>query len=110
MKFKNNDYVTRKSYNHDIVFKIINIDNNIVFLKGVDFRLYADALVDDLVLCERNDSDDKEIIESNLRELRLDRDNYFYIPGKILHIDTDILLSNNPTKPYKIRKKAKIRN
>ena len=110
MKFKKNDYVTRKSYNHDIVFKVVNIENNIVYLKGVDFRLYADALIDDLVICERNDSNDKEIIENNLRELCLDRDNYFYIPGKILHIDTDILLSNNPTKPYKIRKKAKIRN
>ena len=29
MKFKKNDYVTRKSYNHDIVFKVVNIENNI---------------------------------------------------------------------------------
>lgn len=89
MKFKKNDYVTRKSYNNDIVFKIVNIENNVVFLKGVDFRLYADAMLDDLVLCERNDNDDIEIIESNLRNLNLDRDNYFYLPGKILHIDGD---------------------
>ena len=46
LKFKKNDYVTRKSYNHDIVFKIVNIENNVVFLKGDDFRLYADALID----------------------------------------------------------------
>ena len=110
MKFKKNDYVTRKSYNHDIVFKVVNIENNIVYLKGVDFRLYADALIDDLVICERNDSNDKEIIENNLRELCLDRDNYFYIPGKILHIDSDIKLSNGLAKPYKIRKNAKIQN
>lgn len=89
MKFNKNDYVTRKSYNHDIVFKVVDIQHNIVYLKGVDFRLYADALIEDLVLCERNVSDDKEIIENNLRELCLDRDNYFYIPGKILHIDGD---------------------
>lgn len=89
MKFKLNDYVTRKSYNHDIVFKVVDIQNNVVYLKGVDFRLYADAFVDDLVICERNECDDIEIIENNLRELILDRDNYFYIPGKILHIDGD---------------------
>lgn len=89
MKFKLNDYVTRKSYNHDIVFKVVDIQNNVVYLKGVDFRLYADAFVDDLVICERNECDDNEIIENNLRELMLDRDNYFYIPGKILHIDGD---------------------
>ncbi len=89
MKFNINDYVTRKSYNHDIVFKIVRVENNIVYLKGVDFRLYADALIDDLVLCDRRDSDDKSIIENNLRSFSLDRDNYFYIPGKILHIDGD---------------------
>lgn len=89
MKFKKNDYVTRKSYNHDIVFKIVNIDNNVVYLKGVDFRLHADALIDDLVICEMKECNDKEIIENNLRELCLDRDNYFYIPGKIFHIDGD---------------------
>lgn len=89
MKFNMNDYVTRKSHNHDIVFKIVHINNKVVILKGVDFRLYADAMIDDLVLCENNCNDDNEIIENNIRNLALDRDNYFYLPGKILHIDGD---------------------
>ena len=89
MQINKNDYVTRKSYNHDIVFKVININNNLVYLKGVDFRLYADADVNDLMLCDYDKCDDKNIIEDNLRDLTLDRDNYFYLPGRILHIDGD---------------------
>ena len=89
MEINKNDFVTRKSYNHDIVFKVIDINNELVYLKGVDFRLYADANISDLTLCDFNMSDDKNIIEDNLRDLKLDRDNYFYLPGKILHIDGD---------------------
>ena len=89
MQIKKNDYVTRKSYNHDIIFKVIEINNDLVFLKGVDFRLYADADMNDLIICNYDSCDDNEIIENNLRELKLDRDNYFYLPGKILHIDGD---------------------
>ena len=89
MQINKNDYVTRKSYNHDIVFKVVSINNDLVYLKGVDFRLYADANISDLTLCDYNQCDDKSIIEDNLRDLKLDRDNYFYLPGKILHIDGD---------------------
>ena len=32
---------------------------------------------------------DDEIIERSIKELNIDRNNYFYIPGKILHIDGD---------------------
>ncbi len=34
-------------------------------------------------------NDDNKIIAENLRNLSIDRDNYFYLPGKILHIDGD---------------------
>ena len=44
------ELVTRKSHNNDIVFKIIEIKDNIYYLKGIDVRLYADSTVDDLVL------------------------------------------------------------
>ena len=50
IKYKIGDIVTRNSYNNDIVFKILNISNSIVFLKGVDLRLYADSKSEDLVL------------------------------------------------------------
>lgn len=83
-KFKIGDYVTRKKYNNDIVFKIQKINNNIITLSGVDLRLYADANVDDLVLTSVNKK--KEEIES-VRNLDINK--YFYIPGTILHLDAD---------------------
>ena len=90
MKFKVGDYVSRISHKHDIVFKIISINDNIVELQGVDVRLIADASLDDLVAAkvEKNDNDE-EIIRRNYQALDFDRNNYFYIPGKILHIDGD---------------------
>ena len=79
------DYVSRKSYNNDIVFEVIGINKEIVKLKGVDVRLIADAPISDLVTCERGKCDDFNpgVIDS------LDRNEYFYLPGKILHIDAD---------------------
>ena len=49
MKLKRGDLVTRKSYNHDTVFKITNIKNDMYYLKGVEVRLYADSPESDLV-------------------------------------------------------------
>ena len=88
IKYKIGDIVTRNSYNNDIVFKIVNITDDIAYLKGVDLRLYADSNISDLSLSEIVD-DDNSIIESNKEELRVDRDSYFYLPGKVLHIDGD---------------------
>lgn len=90
MSFKIGDLVSRISYNHDIVFKITSISGDKVYLKGVDLRLYADALIDDIVAVQDTIQDnDAEIIQKNVRELKIDRSNYFYLPGKILHIDGD---------------------
>ena len=86
--FKIGDVVSRKSHNNDIIFKIIGLNNNIVLLQGVNVRLCADSFVDDLVSAE-NVEDDKDIIERNISDYTFDRDNYFYIPGRILHIDGD---------------------
>ena len=44
------DYVTRKKYGNDILFKIDKIENNTIYLKGVDVRLYADSEKEDLIL------------------------------------------------------------
>ena len=52
-------------------------------------RLFADANIDDLDVISEYNNDDKRIIENNIKELSMDRDNYFYLPGKILHIDGD---------------------
>ena len=112
MLFKIGDLVTRKSYNNDMIFKIIEIKEDEVLLKGLNIRLIADALVSDLVLCkgcEDDFTDEDSIAFARMSDFTsLDRDEYFYLPGKILHIDSDILLSNDLLNPYKIREKAKI--
>lgn len=92
MQFQIGDIVSRKSYNNDILFKIIDISSNVVTLKGVDLRLYADCEVEDLKKEEVKEDPikmDREIINENLKSIDLNRDEYFYLPGKILHIDGD---------------------
>jgi spore coat assembly protein len=89
--FKIGDLVTRKSYNNDIVFKIVDIIDDIYYLNGVNIRLCADSEESDLVLFEEKENtiDDSEILERISDEVKLDRNDFFYLPGKILHIDGD---------------------
>ena len=89
LNFKIGDLVTRNSYHNDILFRIKSINGNIVYLQGVNVRLCADANIEDLIKGSAEENEDDEIIERNIKELKMDRDNYFYLPGKILHIDGD---------------------
>ena len=50
--FNVGDLVTRNSYDNDIVFKIIDIQGDIYYLKGVSVRLFADSPKSDLVMCD----------------------------------------------------------
>ncbi len=43
------DFVVRKSYNGDVVFKIVAIEGESALLRGACFRLMADAPVEDLI-------------------------------------------------------------
>ncbi len=113
---KTGDIVARKSYNKDIVFKIagFSIDENnrkIALLKGVAFRIIADAYVEDLeivklpdirnVLIDKNVEGiiSKSIKDSKDRQKKLSRTvtklqinenaNVYGIPGKVLQIDGD---------------------
>ena len=86
--FNIGDYVTRNSYDNDIIFKIVKIEGEIYYLKGVSVRLYADSLKDDLVMC--NNYDEVENFKPVIDEYReLNRNEYFYLPGRILHLDGD---------------------
>jgi len=90
MEFKVGDLVTRNSYGNDIVFKIIEITEEKVKLKGRNIRLIADALIEDLKKHEDEDIEDEKAFLDRLEmSPNLDRDDYFYLPGKILHIDSD---------------------
>lgn len=104
MQFEIGNYVSRISHNHDIIFKIIGFRNELVLLQGIDVRLSADAYRDDLKLVSFNDLDEKEdddIIQRNVQDVKMDRNNYFYIPGKILHIDGDDIYLDRCMKFYK---------
>lgn len=60
------DIVARKSYGCDIFFKVASIQNNgtenIVTIKGITYRIQADALESDLIV-----QSDKSIDEYNLK-------------------------------------------
>lgn len=91
--------VTRKSYNNDVVFKIININNNIAILKGIDVRLIADSEFDDLEIYREDKNLNSEDWLNDIED-ELDRSDFFYIPGKILHIDGDCEYLNKCIKLY----------
>ena len=99
MDIQKGDYVTRISYNHDTVFKIINIKDDTCYLKGAEVRLYADSPINDLKKYEEN------IVEENfaevLEEKVHDRSEFFYLPAKVLHIDGDSEYLERCLKFYK---------
>ncbi|TYQ14806.1 UNVERIFIED_CONTAM: spore coat assembly protein [Acetivibrio alkalicellulosi] len=112
--FKIGDVVSRKSYDSDILFKVVDIkkegDKKIAVLKGICFRLEADAPETDLVVRtddyvrEYNDrinrgiemkvrninnSKDKIIKKKFYRNYTVREDKNFSKPGRVLHIDGD---------------------
>ena len=103
MEINKGDFVTRKSYNNDTVFKVINIQDGIYYLKGAEVRLYADSDFNDLVKCEKPKeeefakSDRNKKSDTNLNG----NSDYFYLPGKILHIDGDSEYLDKCLKYYK---------
>ena len=103
MDFNIGDYVTRNSYNNDIIFRIIDIENDICYLKGFSVRLCADSDLNDLSKCDvkRDVDEENEFIERIKEEKLDDRGDYFYLPGKILHIDGDNDYLNKCLRYYK---------
>lgn len=91
MKYKIGDVVTRKSHHHDMTFEIIQIHEEICYLKGVNIRLVADSPMEDLVLYnqEKDIEQEQDFLKRASFTCTLNRDDYFYLPGKILHIDAD---------------------
>lgn len=89
MPVKKGDIVTRKSYEHDTLFKVMNIKGNICYLKGLDVRLYADSEVSDLSLATEEEVEELKKEEKEENDEPLDRSAFFYLPGKVLHLDGD---------------------
>lgn len=97
------DVVVRKSYGGDLLFRVDNIDwYGNIFLVGIDFRIEADAPLEDLMPIEefalyRNRKDNREEIENKMKTIKkkviqskseLERDEMIKT-GKVLHIDGD---------------------
>ena len=97
------DYVTRKSYNNDIVFNVIDIIGDNCILSGVCVRLSADSPISDLVIYDKEVIDDDFVVDFNPYK-SLDRDDYFYIPGVVLHVDGDKFFLDKSMNFYKKNK------
>lgn len=104
------DLVARKSYGKDILFRVIDIDQEMgtAVLKGIDWRLIADAPLNDLELV---DEDEEERLSKPFRELeqemyrqityrrkymkkfvdpsKQEEIRYREFPGRVFHIDGD---------------------
>ncbi len=101
MEFEIGDLVTRNSYSNDTVFEITDILNDVAYLKGVNIRLKADSELIDLKKFDTEDLEEREFEEKVKYIFDLDREDYFYIPGKILHIDGDSAYLNRCLDYYK---------
>ena len=101
MNFEIGDLVTRKSHNHDMVFRIIKIEEDVCYLKGVNIRLMADSNLEDLIKYNgQEDKEEEDFLDRIKLVNTLDRNDYFYLPGKVLHIDGDVDYLNRCLKYY----------
>ena len=99
VKFKVGDIVARKSHDLDTMFKIESFDGDMALLKGMFFRLNADAPLTDLESVSECDyrsakAFEKKVLTSisqpelqGLRNVKKESD--FFVSGRILHVDGD---------------------
>ncbi|CAM3672546.1 sporulation peptidase YabG [Marinicrinis lubricantis] len=108
---KQGDYCVRISYGKDVIFRIEYIIQNTAVLRGVEFRLIADAPLSDLERVEGTFSNsaalgyDLRFTETRkrmeqFRKVQVEKQmrtmgeaglesSYFEVPGKVLHLDGD---------------------
>lgn len=124
MDIKVGDIVARRSYGFDVLFKVhdIVIENDgsrTIHLKGLNYRLFADAPEADIVKVPLNKiNDEMQKLEKRLNKLAKAgrframtiterimpaREEYtrYELPGKVLHIDGDNDYLNMCMKYYK---------
>lgn len=123
MNFTAGERVTRKSHNHDLLFRIAAISGDTAILHGEDMRLAADAPLDDLVRIGKRDLKilKQKIKEQEASSYRLFRQDYqlmkdkreyqsgdgyqhtagfFQLPAKVLHVDGDRTYLRKCTELY----------
>ena len=77
------DIVSRKKYHQDIIFEVIDIQENICYLRGIEYRLIADSEIDDLELVQ-----EKRVIE--------DVHGYYFKEEEFASKITNLLKKHNP--------------
>lgn len=112
MDIKVGDIVSRKSYNQDLLFRVIEINEASAVLFGEDVRLIADAPLSDLFIIDDQEyknrqKREKEKEDQSYKLFRQDYNlirhkneynasngyshskTYFQMPGRVLHLDGD---------------------
>ncbi|GAB2719039.1 sporulation peptidase YabG [Paenibacillus thermoaerophilus] len=106
---RSGDLVTRRSYGGDIVFRIEQLRDSRAILKGVDYRLLADAPLADLEPCREDMRRAAPEPEFRRWEMRTRPETpkpvvqpvYYEVPGRILHLDGDPNYLRKSMKVYK---------
>lgn len=112
--FNIGDYVVRLSYGKDILFRITYISpNQVARLKGISYRVIADAPIKDLELAQgmrftNQETNIMNTIQQNVEKIMREREEKkkgklprFQKTGTVLHIDGDIFYLNLCLKYYK---------
>lgn len=113
-EIKRGDIVSRNSYGNDIIFSVKRIiklanQNQVAILKGIDVRVEADALIEDLQIVSKEEQEkrekelEKRIINRIERE-RIKRENRrkeIVHTGRILHLDGDKKYSEKSMMYYR---------
>jgi len=111
------DIVARRSHQQDIFFRIVEIETSLsgerwALLKGINLRLLADAPLSDLVskspldVAHYQRRDSREIYQrlkrvvNQRKSSQQERDEFFEIPGRVLHLDGDEEYLNQCLKTY----------
>ncbi|WP_017470349.1 sporulation peptidase YabG [Amphibacillus jilinensis] len=112
MTFIVGDLVTRTSHQHDILFRISALKEQVAILHGEDLRLEADAPINDLVKASERDiltheKQEKEQLDYSFRLFKqdyqlmkekrtyestegyIDHADFFQLPARVLHLDGD---------------------
>ncbi|MFC2948820.1 sporulation peptidase YabG [Virgibacillus sediminis] len=112
MELKTGELVTRKSHDHDLLFRVADVKSDMAILHGEDIRLEADAPVNDLSKVQTRELEKrrKRVREQEETSYRLFRQDYqlmrekreyqstdgyhytsryFQLPAKVLHLDGD---------------------
>ena len=113
--FNIGDYVVRLSYGRDILFRITYISSNqIARLKGISYRVIADAPITDLALADgmrftNAETNIMNTVQKNVERIIQQREEAkkgkmprFQKTGTVLHLDGDAFYLNLCLKYYKI--------